>query len=178
MLSQFLSVCSRPEAPTAKGNSLPPAVSVVPTPIACWDPTPLVSSESIGLPAEYTTRWAVAGPLSLAVYGLASFKPGSPTKVPIAVEKPLEYNVTLKGWRCSDGRTLRFWYERRGAWPFPSPDVRALETAGDPVATLEASPGTNAYGGYFLFTSPGKWKISAFVGDEVFASAILVVTEA
>ncbi len=177
LLTQYLSACSGPEAPTAKSNSVPPAVSTAPTPIACGDPTLLVNSESIGQPAEYTSRWAVGGPLRFAVYGLASFKPGSPIKVPIVVEKPLESNVTLKGWRCSDGRPLRFWYERRGAYPFPIPDVRALETVGDPVATLEAGPGTNAYGGYFLFTSPGKWKVSAFLGDHVLASVVLVVSE-
>lgn len=190
LLSLLLSGCASSATSNAKSHAAPPAASVAGSPIACGDPTPLVSSESIG--ERGSTAWAVAGPLRFAVYGLHGFRPGVPTKVPIAVEKPLERNVTLKGWRCSDGRPLRFWYER-GGLPFPVqyarddagnltmvPDVRAIETAGDPIATLEAprfpGSGINAYGGYFLFTTPGKWKVSAFQGDQLLASVILLVS--
>lgn len=179
LLSLLLSGCASSATSNAKSHAAPPAASVAGSPIACGDPTPLVSSESIGQPAAYSTAWAVAGPLRFAVYGLQGFRPGTLTKVPIVVEKPLERNVTLKGWRCSDGRPLRFWYGRSGL-PFdPVPDVRALETAGDPIATLEArgpGSGINAYGGYFLFTTPGKWKVSAFLGDQLLAAVVLLVS--
>ena len=191
LLSLLLSGCASSATSNANSHAAPPAASVAGSPIACGDPTPLVSSESIGQPAADSTAWAVAGPLRFAVYGLHGFRPGTPTKVPIVVEKPLERNVTLKGWRCSDGRPLRFWYERSGL-PFPVqyaydaagnlmmvPDVRAMETAGDPIATLEAhgpASGINGYGGYFLFTTPGKWKVSAFLGDQLLAAVVLLVS--
>jgi hypothetical protein len=93
------------------------------------------------------------------------------------VEKSLEANVTLKGWRCSDGHPLRFWYEK-GKQPDPVWNPKALETAGDRVATLVAhgaNSGINAYGGYFLFTTPEKWKVSVFQGDQLLASVVFLV---
>jgi hypothetical protein len=177
LLSRLVSGCSNLAASTAKGKSSSPAVSVAPAPIACGDATPLVKSETIGQPAAYTTPWAVAGPLRFAVYGLASFREGSPTKVPINVEKPLEGNVTLRGWRCSDGHPLRFWY-KSGNQAYPVWNPKALETAGDFVATLEAfgaTSGVNAYSGYILFTAPGKWMVSVAQGDQVLGSVVFLV---
>jgi hypothetical protein len=176
LLSLVLSGCSGAVTSSAKAKSSPPGVSVAPTPIACGDPTPLVKGETLGIPAASgTTLWAVAGPLRFAVY--APFKPGSPTKVPITVEKPLETNVTLKGWRCSDGHPLRFWYEK-GSQPDPVWNPKTLETVGDRVATLVAygaNSGINAYGGYILFTTPEKWKVSVFQGDRLLASVVFLV---
>jgi hypothetical protein len=46
------------------------------------------------------------------------------------------------------------------------------------VATLEAygaSSGINGYGGYILFTTPEKWKVSVFQGDQLLASIVLLV---
>jgi hypothetical protein len=165
LLSLFVSGCS--------GKSSP-AVSVAPTPIACGDPTPLVNSEAIGRPAAESALWLVAGPLRFGVY--APFKPGSPTKVPITLGKPLEADVTLKGWRCSDGHPLRFWYPR-GNQAYPVWDPNALETAGERVVTFQAlgTSAASAFGGYILFTSPGKWKVSIAQGGQHLASVIFVV---
>jgi len=62
----------------------------------------------------------------------------------------------------------------------PFPNVQAMETAGDLVATLEPVRYIDSwYGigsGYMLFTTPGKWKVSVFQGDEVVASVVLLVS--
>jgi hypothetical protein len=79
---------------------------------------------------------------------------------------------------------LRFWYRKSGDPFWEIQHGKTLETLGDLIATLEPAGVSGpdqvpaGYGGYILFTSAGKWKVSAFQGDQVLASVVLVVTEA
>jgi hypothetical protein len=74
--------------------------------------------------------------------------------------------VILRGWRCSDGRPLRFWFSPRNPQlPFSGRgSVEQLASTGSKRLTLRL-----AYlrwqhfdtVGYVLFSSPGKWVIEA-----------------
>jgi len=174
LFSLLLFGCASPATSPPRSSSEPPAASVAAGPIDCGDPTPVVLDET---PSH--TPWAVTGSFRFATYGMPIFRPGFPTKVPIDVNKPLETPVDVRGWRCADGHPLRFWY--RGGVPFHSvPDVRAMETAGDLVATLKPVRYIDSWmgigAGYMLFTTPGKWKVSVFQGDQLLASAVFLVS--
>lgn len=155
-------------------------------PIDCGDPTPVVLDET-----PWHTPWAVAGQFRFATYGLYAFQPGrGGAKVLIDTAEPLDMQVSLRGWRCSDGHPLRFMY--RNVRPLTFPNVQAMESAGDFVATLEPRGDRrlpvpcsalafnrcwiDIGSGYMLFTTPGKWTVSVFKGDELIASVVFLVS--
>jgi hypothetical protein len=97
-----------------------------------------------------------------------------PTKVLIHRVGMFQGSLSLTGYNCRDGRVLRFWYRNTAALPAPL-DRRPNE--GDPVAVLRfyRSPVTD-YGGYMLFTEPGRWNImvsnhGAVLGNLVITAA-------
>jgi hypothetical protein len=104
-----------------------------------------------------------------------------PRKVLIFLREPLTAPVTLRGWRCSDGKPLRFWY-RGGPVPLPSNPASAknMATAGDLVSKLEAteppivSP-TLGYPGYILFSAPGRWIVIVEQDGEAVGSSVFRV---
>ncbi len=181
----FISGCSAPPPPSGKGVS---SSSPAPTAIACGDPTPLV---------KFGPGYAApAGPLLFAEPP-GDFRPGVPRKVPIQPRVALETPVTLQGWRCSDGHPLRFWYRQRGDPYWELQHGKTLETLGDVIATLEPAgvseasevvdasgevhkrfAGPIGYGGYLLFTCPGKWKVSVVQQKQLLGSVVFLVTEA
>jgi hypothetical protein len=182
-----LAACSRDD----QGDAGRPPVATGPqTTLAparrppCGKTTPLESvSPEVAPGARAGPIWFIAGgrPGKPATVILEPDYPTAlhPTKVLIFLREPLTAPVTLRGWRCSDGKVLRFWY--RDA-PIPlasnpaSPDE--LATAGEAVAKLEAieppivSP-TLGYPGYILFSAPGRWIVAVqrkgkTIGSSVF----------
>ncbi len=133
---------------------------------------------------------ARAGPLSFVIgsagrsRAVAELGPDyptlvSPTKVLIHVRRPLRAPITLRGSRCSDGRALRFFYRNVGEPPRAGPAAE-LEGMGDRVATLAAGepPITVpalGYGGYMLFSGPGKWKVFVRRGRRLLGTATIRV---
>jgi hypothetical protein len=91
---------------------------------------------------------------------------------------------SLRGHRCSDGRTLRFSYgglppvTSIASRPIPS---AVFETAGEDTVNFDAYdisgavPGSHSFLGYMLFTSEGDWAIETFSGDVVLGTAVLRV---
>lgn len=80
--------------------------------------------------------------------------------------------IHLRGWRCGDGRRLRFWYREE---EFPSSAIGKLEGFGDLVASFPPSRRPGERGGYFLFTSAGQWRVEVQLGDRLLGSVVLQV---
>jgi len=121
------------------------------------------------------------GPLWLfgfakGVHARVLFGAGFPTKILIHPRRPFHDAITLRGWRCIDHRTLRFWY-RRGALPLDVPaSVRALESTGDSVAVLHPYKRLSDYPGYMLFSAPGLWAITFEQANRSIGSVTLEVS--
>jgi hypothetical protein len=114
---------------------------------------------------------------------VTAYEPGRATKVVIVVARPFSRPLALRGYRCSDGRPLRF----ASTYPFalnstPAPsDVFA--SAGQ--ETFEIQPSEEVAPGlifgprgappYMLFSSPGKWVIELRDRDDVVGRAALLV---
>lgn len=109
---------------------------------------------------------------------------GRPEDLPkflIARVDPFERSLTLTGRRCEDGRALRF---AEGApWLFGA-ELTLDEIERRTIASREIYPPVPAnvqgidqlvFGGYFIFTAPGRWRIEARDGAEVVATAIIEV---
>jgi hypothetical protein len=107
--------------------------------------------------------------------------------------------VVLRGWRCSDGRLLRFWFlthEKRDFTggpaqvarreePFAHVPVSSVALASTGTFTLTVrlralldgvacgSAGANCFlGGYLMFSSPGKWVVQAQHGSKIVGTAV------
>ncbi len=178
-LTLFISGCSVSLPPSGKtvSNSSP-----APTAIACGDPTPLVKvGQGYAAPAG---PLRFAGSFRAGRAEIGDFRPGVPYKLPIQLQLGLETPLTLQGWRCSDGHALRFWYRKSGDPFWELQHGKTLETLGDLIATLEpagvSEPGQPppGYGGYFLFTNLGKWKVSVAQQGQLLGSVVFLVTEA
>ena len=68
----------------------------------------------------------------------------------------------LRGWRCSDGRPLRFWFSN-GELPFRGRgSIEQLATAGSKRLTVRLADLRQRHlfmVGYLLFSSPGRWVV-------------------
>lgn len=120
-----------------------------------------------------------------------SLIPGYPTKIVTFVLKRVRKSLTLRGWRCTDGKPLRFWYgdpKRPNPWPpwedtaFPLTQQQ-LETLGSLTANLPPTPGPTkatryGYGGYILFSSEGDWKIQLRQGSRLVGAFLMRVATA
>jgi hypothetical protein len=69
--------------------------------------------------------------------------------------------VVLRGWRCSDGAPLRFWFS---GGEFPR--TANAETGSRRLTIRLAYLSRNNFGvsGYFMFWSAGKWVVEARAG--------------
>jgi hypothetical protein len=87
----------------------------------------------------------------------------------------VESSLALQGWRCPDGKPLRFWY--REGLPFTEVPVsrKALETTGDLVAPLEPHNRSIDYTGYMLFTSTGTWDVAVLSGARAIGHVVIDV---
>lgn len=142
-------------------------------------------------PINPAIRYPTAGPLvlhgaaGLQTHGVVNdFLPYEPTKVGISLLYPLAAPVELRGWDCTAGQPLRFWYYLDGSVLFPNLtfDHRRVTTAqlasgGDLVATLPPTTG-EGYPGFMLFTHAGLWKLTVTQGGRTLGSAVLQVIDA
>ncbi len=99
------------------------------------------------------------GPVSFHPYPYA---PGFPTKVIIRAEHDLAQPVVMRGYRCSDGKPLRFHFSYGGD-TLPTPpfsDHQMQEVLGHTDAALHPMTAGADLGGYALFSSQGQWAIT------------------
>jgi hypothetical protein len=84
-------------------------------------------------------------------------------------------SFVLRGWRCSDGRPLRFWFSN-AQLPFHGRgSVQQLASLGSRHLTVRIAdlrPGRYDLVGYVLFSSPGKWVVDV-QGDERTRATVL-----
>jgi hypothetical protein len=122
------------------------------------------------------------GPLQLDLY---PFRPGYPLKVLIGSARPPRTPVTIRGWRCSDGTPLRFWYGgteaalglRLSGRRYPA---AVLERAGRADAYLKPSssqPGGREWPGYFLFPTAGRYEVKLYAGSSLLDTAVIGTAE-
>jgi hypothetical protein len=143
--------------------------------IACGTPSPLGSN---GFPR--------VGPLMFGFYNYpanttgrahSTFTPGYPTKVVLQLKphRPLRTRLLLRGWSCSTGKRLRFWYER-DRLPFTRlpATTEQLERTGSLVQVLPADRAVGFHG-YMLFTRSGKWKITVASPSARLGSVVVAV---
>lgn len=140
-------------------------------------------------PIDPTVRYPTAGPLvfhgasGLQTHAVVNdFLPYEPTKVGISLLHPLAAPVDLRGWDCTTGQPLRFWYHLDGNALFATPSQRSVTTAqlassGDLVATLPPTSG-EGYPGYMLFTHAGLWKVTVDQGGRTLGAAVFQVIDA
>jgi hypothetical protein len=99
------------------------------------------------------------GPLSFHPYPYA---PGFPTKMIIRAEHDLAQPVVMRGYRCSDGKPLRFQFTYGGD-TLPTPpytDHQMQQVLGHTAAALHPMTAGGDMGGYALFSSEGQWAIT------------------
>jgi len=156
--------------------------------------TPIVSS-----PSGLANARAVGHVLwiSAPLYGN-----GYPTGSVIGANKSAGLSrVVLRGWRCSDGRLLRFWFylhkttefspeEAAREEPFPNHhgpvSAAALASTGTFTVTVRlrslldgsfcggryTHPANCVMQGVLMFSSPGKWVVQAQTGSKIVGTAV------
>jgi hypothetical protein len=128
-----------------------------------------------------------------------AYRVNYPTPVFIEAKTPASLSlVVLQGWRCSDGRVLRFWAPSTGPHdyrasatevasreqPFKHVPVSAAALAAAGKLTYAVRPRALHHGvpcgqatpcldgGYLLFSSPGKWVVQGEFGSKVVGTAV------
>ena len=156
LLAITLGCTGRPTAPPSsrpQASASPTAVDIAP---ACRHPNAIASTNrhfQVGEPGAPTV-----GPLSFHPY---PYQAGYPTKMIIHVVHDVPQPVVLRGYRCTDGRVLRFNYTRDpSTLPTPPYTAQQLQELGDLVATLRPVPAGADTGGYALFSSAGQWLVT------------------
>ena len=108
--------------------------------------------------------------LWIAVY---PFERGHPTKAIVMAQRAIKRRFTLRGWDCSSGDRLRFWY--RNGLPFVRVPVTtaALRRTGSLSATFGPWQARAMRGGYLMFWHQGLWKIAIYEGGRKLGVAIV-----
>jgi hypothetical protein len=156
--------------------------AVAPSLAPCGAPTPLTMIPGFGLAAK-------AGPLAMRGWPdgpdatIRNWTPGTLEKV-LLIQVESAPSFSVRGSRCEDGRTLRFWYRATGPAPVgsnptPIPDA-VLATMGDELVVFGGGPASppdriTDLPGYMLFTSEGDWRIDVRSGEKLLGSAVLRV---
>ena len=153
-----------------------------PSPAPCGMPTALTLIPGFGLAAK-------AGPLAMRDWPdgpdatIRNWTPGTLEKV-LLIQIESAPSFSVRGSRCGDGRTLRFWYRTTGPAPVgsnPTPIPDAVFSAmGDDVVVFDGGPASppdrmTSLPGYMLFTSEGDWRIDVHSGETLLGSAVLRV---
>jgi hypothetical protein len=94
----------------------------------------------------------------------------------------------LRGFECTTGRSLRFWYPTYGQASSPVASVpttsNELRRVGTKVAVLHrfgqagvavAGGARTDYRGYMLFAAPGNWKVTVRSGARVIGNVVIRV---
>jgi hypothetical protein len=153
------SIAAGAAGPTIAGGPVPRAASA-----ACAGPlTPVGVTRNLNNARRLGHVAWIGGVVASDGYGAVK------TAIePIARSGPAQ--VVLRGWRCSDGRRLRFWFSD-SQLPFSGRGSQSeLASTGSERLTLRlAYLRRNGFGtvGYFLFSSPGKWVVEARQGRAV-----------
>jgi hypothetical protein len=134
--------------------------------ISCGSATPVDPSAPLGraIPLAHVV-W-------LAVY---PFNPGYPTKTIVMAQRRIQRPVVIRGWNCTSGSPLRFWYRIQGGLPFvrvPT-TVANLRRTGSLSVTLGPWPARAMWGGYFMFWRSGLWKVVAYQDGRKIGTAIV-----
>lgn len=155
--------CTRSHSAPNKVSSARPTPAMTGVDIAsgCRHPTAIAS----------TNRHIQVGKAGAPTIGPLSFHPypydaGYPTKMIIHAEVDQTQPLVLHGYRCTDGRTLRFSYDQDALPAQPPYTEHQLQTLGDVAETLK--PIRAPYGdhlGYALFSSSGQWLITVTEGS-------------
>lgn len=140
---------------------------------ACRRPNAIASTErpvQIGQPGA-----ATLGPLSFHPY---PYQAGYPTKMLIHSERDQTKPLVLRGYRCTDRRTLRFSYSVDPELPTPPFTQQQMEARlGHPVANLKPLPANNEHHGYALFSSAGQWLLTLAQGSTTLGVVRIDVTQ-
>jgi len=112
------------------------------------------------------------GATALVVFDLG----GLNKMVPLA-ESEIDSPIAIHGWRCSDGQPLRFSAKVPKNAHIPL-TMEQAESSGDPqflVAPTGAITRTAriGFGGYWLWSAPGMWKIEVTEGANVIGDFVL-----
>lgn len=131
--------------------------------IRCGAPPPVDPSAPLGR----------AVPLGRSVWlSVYPFRSGYPTKTIVKARHPLRRRITIRGWNCATGSSLRFWY-RNGSLPFAHLPVTAAKLRGTGTLSATFGTGVSVRMGYFMFWRSGLWKIVAYQSGHTFASSIV-----
>lgn len=153
--------------------------------LACEEPNPLVPHPRGGIvpgvrigPLLVSTGMWNGEHVGRVPWG----RPEDLAKFLIARVDRVERPLTLTGRRCEDGRALRF----VGAQPWLR-DARLtleeIEKRTNPSVSIDATPPPDVgvvgelpvWGGYFIFTAPGRYKLEARDGERLVAAAVIEV---
>jgi len=136
---------------------------------------------------------AKAGPIMFRSFGEGSpdatirgWQPGSIQKV-LILQLESAPALLVRGQRCSDGHTLRFWYRDGAPFALRRPEstpipTEVLDTTGDSVLAIppfEAHdpPFVSGLPGYMFFTSAADWRIDVWdTGGRHLGSTVIRVT--
>jgi hypothetical protein len=158
-----------------------------PTPEACA-PTPLVPN-----PVGATVPGVEIRPLFFAagnwrdqpVARIAWAGPGDLVKVLVQPVQTMESPLVITGHHCADQKPLRF--SESTPWAVgpaaSSPPLAVVEQAGTTRIEIPAPPSSMpstyamqvTYGGYFLFTAAGTWRVEVRDGDRLIGSFVIEV---
>jgi hypothetical protein len=124
-------------------------------------------------PVDPTAPLARAVPLGRALWlSVYPFQSGYPTKTIVKARHPLRRRITIRGWNCALGSSLRFWY-RNGSLPFGHLPVTASKLRRTGTLSVTFRPGMSVRMGYFMFWRTGLWRIAAYRNGLKIATAIV-----
>jgi hypothetical protein len=138
--------------------------------VASWCKSPTATASTnhpvvVGAPDA-----PAVGPLSFHPY---PYENGYPTKMVIEAVMNQARTITLRGYRCSDARTLTFRYGP-GALVSPPPlTASRLAAAGVPAQALYPVAAGEGHTGYVLLTSAGRWIIEVSQGHRLLGTVLL-----
>lgn len=154
----------------------------VPTPAACGEPGRLVEH-----PRGLIVPGVRLGPLLVStgvwngetVARLGWSRAEDLPKFLVARVEPFERTLTLTGSHCETGRGLRF-AEAQPWLADASLSADEIERRTNASRTIDAPMPSNPqaidqvmYGGYIIFTDPGRWRLEAREGSRVVHSVVI-----
>jgi hypothetical protein len=134
----------------------------------CKNPTAKASTShpvTVGAPDA-----PAVGPLSFHPY---PYQIGYPTKMVIAAVVNQASTITLRGYRCSDARTLTFVYGQASLNLPPPLTAAQLAASGVPAQALNPIAAGDGHTGYVLLTSAGRWIIEVSQGHRLLGTLLL-----
>ena len=162
---------SPPHAP-ASATAIPAPIG----PISCGFATATAPD-----PVDPSVAGVLIGPLLFPTGGQSAeitFDLGGLNKVVPLAEVQIDSPLTIRGWRCADGQPLRFSAKVPKSISVPLTQQQE-ESIGDPqfhvapTGPLPEKPRRLGFGGYWLWSAPGLWKIELAQGTAVLGDFVL-----